>query len=733
MSSLAADREIVDLEWRRVTSIAWPVLSLISIVSALLSDTPFETWQILYAIGLFMTLIASYLLRKYQVIKFSDTPTVLYLLFSPILMGDRPDTSWTSLGLTVFASVIYYSTLKNMYLAISVVITLSILQSIVASMDYASFTDSTDLSLLYSYFSTVWTLGIGISSVFIRKRYFEKAERIEEKIDAEINNSLSEISKLKQVNQKDSFNLKLHGTVLNTLIYMRNALHTGIDFKLAYRNLENEIVSLDGELAHQEPKQAQTSLSSLISNRTLKRVRVTLDGSEEISEDLTVTETIGEIVREYLLNLEKHTDATHLDISITESQSESRIIFQDDAMSQKLLSRSKQLLENPKKSFTLMAILKDSAASIEISKSFWASQRRTVIKVPKLKLEESLSSSIAKARLLGLNEFVLNFFRAGFLVLILSIPGYAIVGVDKFVLLLLLIFALYFFLILTGRRSPVNLLTAIISSSLLIPTSSYISNACVELAVLPWIWNHILILGFFVAIEIRNNVLKWIPITVLAVQSIAYPFTYPDQCQAIFQGSVPGIPLFILLALSVMQIRKRELKLEKFQAAEILRLAQVSSESDLHRKRELSALISETRGFMNSLEEQNQNQSKEGLLNLEIEKIQSYLVCSEYFDSPIIRKIYKIFSNELNSGVPGKVQIMGNLSSLKENQIDSNLLLSLVSQEKSGRPLSLTIISVDQLELIFEGYGNGEVTEEEIDYGAFKIIRLAIDRPQTST
>jgi hypothetical protein len=244
---------------------------------------------------------------------------------------------------------------------------------------------------------------------------------------------------------------------------------------------------------------------------------------------------------------------------------------------------------------------------------------------------------------------------------------------------------------------------------------------------LPWVWNHILILGFFVAVETRNIVLKWIPVTVLAVQSIAYPFTYPDQCKAIFQGSVPGIPLFILLALSVMQIRKREIKFEKFQAAEILRLAQVSSESDLLRKRELSALISETRAFMNSLEKQDQNLSKEVLLNLEIEKIQSYLVCSEYFHSPIIREIYKIYSIELNSGVPGKVQIMGNLSSLKENQIDSYLLLSLVAQEKSGRPLSLAIISVDQLELIFEGYEHGEVTEEEVDYGAFKIIRIVIN------
>lgn len=124
MARLGANREIVELEWRKVTSIAWPVISSLSIISALLSQTPIKRWQVLYTIGLLLTLLTSFILRRYDVLKFSDTPTVLYLLIAPLIIGDKPDTSWTSLGMIVFAAVIYFSTLENTCLAISIVLLL---------------------------------------------------------------------------------------------------------------------------------------------------------------------------------------------------------------------------------------------------------------------------------------------------------------------------------------------------------------------------------------------------------------------------------------------------------------------------------------------------------------------------------------------------------------------------------------------------------------------------------
>ncbi len=723
MAKLGADREIVELEWRKVTSIAWPVLSLLSIVSALASHTPFKPWQIFYIIGLVLTLIFSYLLRKFDVLKFSDTPTVLFLLIAPLVIGDRADTSWTSLGLIVFAAVIYFSALENIRLAISIILLLCIFQSTVASIGYASFTDSADLSLLYSYFSTVWTLVIGVASVFIRKSYFEKADRIEEKIDAEINQSLNELSSLRQVNQKDSFNIKLHGTILNTLIYMRNALNAGLGYEPARENLEKEINSLEIQLEQVEQKEA--TLLSLSMNRTLNRVNVTFNGSTVLSEAPVLNESVGEIIREFLLNLEKHTEASHLDVSIVESLNDTKIIFFDNGADNAKSGFSLEQLEKPKKSISLMNILKECAATIEITRRRQDGYRRTEIKIPKLKIEESLSDSIAKARLLGLNDFVLNFIRAGYLALVISIPGYLVVGTDKVILALLLILGLSFLFVLRGSTSHLPLLLAVISSSLLIPVSSYFSATCVELAVMPWIWNHILTVGFYVAVEVRNIFLKWLPIALLTAQSVIYPFTYPSQCQAIFQGSVPGIPLFIVLALSVMQIRKRELNFEKFQAEEILRLAQLSSDSDLLRRRELSRLVSDSKKFVSSFDALSSASAKQQLLNLEIEKIQTYLVCSEYFHSPIVRNVYELFRSELDSGNPGKVQIMGAFSSLREDQVDSKLLLEIVADEKRNRPISLTIVFVDQLELIFEGYEEVELKEREHDYGAFKLVRQA--------
>lgn len=702
--------EIAVIEWRRVTSIAWLTLSVISGLQALLSESPIKLWQILYVLGLIIAGLISWALSQNESVTLSNTPTIAYLLLTPIFLGNAPENPWMSIGLVAFAAVIYFSTTESLPFALTLIILITTYQTYIAQKNFVSVTDNLDISYFHSYFSILWILIMGISSFFIRRRYLAVAASVQDTVDAEIDTSLSRLKSLKQINEKDSRNLRLHGTVLNTLIHLRNLLQQNMELGAAKQTLIDEVRTLSAESTNLDNRTFTAKLETMISHRARNRIEVSIAPFGGGLDSALVEESCLEIIRELILNTEKHTDATTAALTITKRTGDSiRITLIDNSVSNLSLSEKSFALEQTKDSRTLQNLLKACGATLKPSLSKGKRYRKVEVVIPYIDLELELKSALAKSRITGLNDFSLNYVRASALVALLSLPGYLISGLKPAAFLLTTFTVLGFYLVLRFRQSKTLLLLFQLSSLLIIPSISQNVVACSELGAIPWLFNHILTVGFFASIQFRNRILKWLPIFILTLECFYFPLKYPAQCKNIFLGSLPGIPLIIILALSVLAVRKREIKFDEVESLEIARLARVLSSSDSYRESAYTGLLQDLSNFANLIEREPEATLRPEVISLQIQKIQTFLICAEHFDSELIRNTFELFREKQLKNIAGRLTLLGENFVNLDHQHSIPSVVGRLRDIKADSQASLTIVNVNKLEFHFEG---GEVAEK---------------------
>ena len=704
MARLSERSEIAEIEWRRVTSIAWPTLSVVFGSQALFSESPIQMWQILYITGLILTGLLSWALLKYTNWNFSNTPIVIYLLASPIILGNQPDKPWMSIGLAAFGAVIYYATIERVLLALAVVLFITAFQTYVAHQNLSSITDKLDISYFYSYFSILWIGIMGIASVFIRRRYLEVAGSIQETVDHEMDSSFLRLKALKQVNEKDSRNLRLHGTVLNTLIYIRNLIDQKLTTEEAIGTLATEVRNLASETSAIDTANFMGKVERMIASRALKRIDVSVSPFDGGIDSAPVEESCLEIVRELILNCEKHTEATTAALTFSRrNQNEIRITFIENSLSTLTATEKESFLQRTRDSVTLQKLLTACGATMEISFTKGKRFRKVEVKIPYIDLESELKSTLEKSRITGLNDFSLNYVRASTLVGILSLPGYLLAGLRPLALLLTTLTVLGFYFVLQFPRSRPLLSLLLLSSLLIIPSLSYNINACSELGAIPWLFNHILTVGFFASIYFKNQILKWLPLLILSAECFYFPLSYPAQCQNILLGSLPGIPLIIVLALAVLSVRKREVKFDEEESLELARLARVLTSTDEYREKAYTFLLQDLSRFADSLEKGWGKELTVEEILLQIQKIQTFLICSEHFDSELIRGTFELFREKQMKNIPGRLTLLGENFALVDQGRPIKKIVRGINSIKGDGPANLTIINVNSLEFHFDG------------------------------
>ena len=702
--------EIAGLEWRRVTGIAWPTISAIFAIQALFSENPIRTWQILYIFGLIIVTLISWTLARNSRITFSSTPTVIYLLISPLIIGNLSQSSWMSIGLAAFAAVIYYSTIENLYIAFATIISITAFQTFIASKNLSSISDNLDISYFYSYFSILWIFIMGISSVFIRRRYLKVAESVQDTVDSEINSVLTRLKTLKQINEKDSRNLRLHGTVLNTLIHLRNLIADGKPTFDPSLTLIKEIESLSTEKNYHDSRSLRLKVESLISNRTLNRINISLSIFEGEVNSPLVEESCIEVIRELILNCEKHTPASSATITVSRNIGKSiRINFTDDSISSFDGKNSFDELHGASQSKTLQSLLSACAGTMEVTALRNGELRSIEIEIPYINLKKELKTALAHSRIVGLNDFSLNYVKASTLVTLLSIPGYFLVGLNFITLLLTVFTALMLLLVFRYPSSSILLATLICISLLIIPSISRNIESCSDLNPIPWLFNHILTVGFYGAIYIKNRFFKWVPIVILSAECLYFPLFFPDQCKNIFLGSLPGIPLIAILALAVLGIRRREIKYDENESLELARLSTVFSSADDYREVAYTVLLKDCSEFAALIANRPNSLNDIELITLQIQKIQSYLVCSEHFNSELIRKTYELFREKQSEKILGRLILLGDNFIEFEQTSSVEAIVEQLRAIKGFGTSSLTIINAVTLEFHFEG---GEVAQK---------------------
>ena len=128
MSNTTPRGELAQLEFRRLSTVAWLVIALICSLLALIAQNPIAEWQIFFMSGLAVFLLISYLIQRFGGYESSYLPLMIYLLIAPILLGNAPEKPWISYGvLTVFANL-YIATIYRQNLAICLMIAVTAFQ-----------------------------------------------------------------------------------------------------------------------------------------------------------------------------------------------------------------------------------------------------------------------------------------------------------------------------------------------------------------------------------------------------------------------------------------------------------------------------------------------------------------------------------------------------------------------------------------------------------------------------
>ena len=688
------------VEWKKITFIALPTIAMLSLVEAFLSQGSIEDWLLWITGGVFLFLALGVFLGVRYQFKLNFAPLTIFLLVSPLLVGDRATEPWMSIGLVCMAAVIYFSVITNIYLAVSVSIAITIWQVLIASMNLSSVTDSRDIVYFSAYFSTTWMLAVGIGSIVIRRKYQEVTEKVDEVVAESLNETVNSLKKIQESNVTDSNNLRLHGTVLNTLIYLKNAAALKMSASEIRKILAADLQGVRPMNENYDYTDLRDPILASLEERTLNRIKINLGESKVAIADRITARGVLEILREQILNLEKHSDVTSVDISFNATISTGVHILTKSKAPQIQDSEAALVLTGKfGQSKSLAKILQSYRATHNVTWDWKSQEIVQEVFVPYLDFEEELQTSISDIRFTGLNDFAMNYVRIAIFSALAALVGYIFAGIalEEWLLIAGLTFTLY---IATDRpQSKWLLVFTSAGSASVLPLLFSNVNVCEDVLILPWVWNLLLVNGFLVALRARNILLQTVPLIVLAIQSYLYPRTLPSACQNILDGSLPAIPLIAILAINIIRLRKREFDLDvqrvEMSATEFNNFGDIDqSISEQYRD-----LVTELDSFVTSQDFDLPPENLSKVFELQIQKIRAYLISVEKYDSALIRELYGYIKNRLGHGYLTRLSLLGEFDSRLDSNVDIPGLLKALEDLLGNKSVEIILTTGTSLEV----------------------------------
>ena len=702
MKRLGIDSDLADIEWRQATSIAWPTLAVIAVAQALTSELPTKSWQFIFVGVLSSSLGISYWLNSRFGWNLAFLPVYFTLLLYPIVVGSLPTKPWVSLGLVVLFGCIYISNSNNLFGSLAFVTCSSLFMVYVASKNYRSFSDNRDLSLLHGYFGFIWTFTLGIASIFIRRKYESVATQVEDKIDTELDKSFEALKKKIAGTQTEKTYLRLHGTILNTLIYFRNSPKKEENYENFKEILKKEYSEL---IADSEQSSDSVTLVSkieyLLENRVLSRMNIEVNEINVENVKAYYQDTTIEILREIILNFEKHSLTTFAEINLSQISTRLlRLSVKTDTITQHPESLPEEVTQRIFESRTLNRILVATNSNLKSEIDIESKKQLVVVEIPIEQEALILESTLSKIRLFGLNDFVDNYLRVGALIGLFSLPGYFAVGLHFWSGIGLTLVTILFPLALYFRSNRFLRLFLGTGSTVLLPVIAGFGSTCQAASVLPWIFNLLLMVSYFFLVNEVNAIFKWIPLTIFSIESIVVPLNLPYECHEILYGSIPGIPIIIVLGLTILRVRQRQFQSDRFPSLNFqLDFDRIRIIEDI-KNNYFKKLCDDIQSF---IENEHESSLIERVhLDILINRIQCFLICSPYLPNILIERLYEIIIQHFNKGLTCKLITLGNIDSVNLSTLEVDGVIENIQKALASGCSILTLLITSDFEIIFE-------------------------------
>ena len=706
--------EQAQAEFIGVSSFAVTALVITQILQALFAETQIKTWQLLYISGLILAFLFSLAVRKFLDLGAYLYPVFLYLIISPVFIGDQAGKPWMSIGLVTITANIYFGAFDSWKFGLTSMLAATLLQQWVIQKNPASIADLADMKLLNGYFSITWTLGIGIAAIVIRRNYIKVLETIDGEIREETLRIIGRFQRISKINRSDFRNLKLHSTILNTLIHYRNTGDLKANSQNLARDLDREIMELKN-LQVPADLTLNESLERIIKNRLGQRIDiedVSISGSFKNTQ---IQENFIEIVRELLLNIEKHTAASKAKIEI-EIKDDDKFILKVRENSPERLSEIEilRLIELAQSSKSLQRLIDIFDGELKTNYLPDTSELEHSVIGGYRELEINSDKSILEIRIRGIDNYAMSFAKTTYIFGLIYLPGYFLLNIEASSLVLISLHAVLANLIAFKFQDSKLLLSILtLLSMILFPILSPSVSVCRDTVYFPWLYNIVLANVFIVAFTVKNSYLRWLPLICLSIESVLIPRTFPIGCQGIFVGSLPGIPIIATFAIALILIKKRAVKEDLKLIKRVYEDRNIVKNIDIELEEEYQKILKSLENFrLLTQKDDKSNKELNQEVELEIQRIRTFLFASEQFESRFIRDVYKFIDSKYSQGKLVRLLISGKNFFQYDDEIDWESELAKWEIVFRENPSEINLLSSDNLIVNFR---ISDVSQEKCD------------------
>ncbi len=688
------ERELALITIDRVTLTTLALLVILLNAQAFMSDNPITYWQFVFA---FLTLIS----WLYGTLKVRSTgsqyvflPLFTIFLAAPFVCQPWVTHSWTSYGLIVVATVVYVSALPSTFIAFAFIFLCLVLQALSTQLNLRSLTDNADLSYAGNYFSSTWVLLVGTMLFVIRGKYLKFCNDIDLQL-AELEEQEKVRSRnIRLLNSQDSKNLKMHGTVLNTLLVIKGNLESGAGFDQALSRLKKETSDLEGINTPVPSRFIDQILAEATTNSAqTMAVEVKEFSLPELS--VSIERQVLEICREMLINFGRHTSATSVEISLLDLKNGTcKLIFTENSPDVMAEQWSDSQVLSALKSKTMNRLVRGLNGEWKVERNGVQIVQNIVFTLSPF--DQEPAEEIKKLRGASFDlirgSFPLISIFYGFILLPALIYLHQLTLTNLLFTLSLTIAAIAFKLSAEHRlRLPASLLSACLGL-LVLPVAEWQITSCSELKVMPWIFNGLLAPILLVSVITSNLFLKWIPLFLFTAEATVSIGIFPKACHQILQGSTPGLILIGVSALLIGLARSRARNRDDLTS---LSVRSHGAEFDLVNTQLADArrLLLKSLGKLSSkLDSQGSNRLE--LLErvtLEIQKIRAFLLCSEYFELHSMRILSELIGKRIDRGLPTKLSL-NNSEVFRDFDDELVQFFSIIFEESMFGSLEITLL-----------------------------------------
>jgi len=700
---LTSERELSDEITQKISINGTIFINIYYLIQLNLLSGSFTSYHLLLSAVILVSLLLAVTLVKRTD---KNSPLLLntaVLLLAPLYIDQQIQKPWISYGLLTAIAVITATTFQNRALFLATLLFAPLIQYAVATLDLKGVSDSKDILLLNSYFSSIWLIIAGLGIYLVRITYNRYCDQIDEQL-LELQDNLIEESKRKsELNLRDYQNISLHGTILNTLISYYQIKRSDPGKSLS-SDLSRDLKNIESS---EQAKNNSVPFKKLLEdNIKYEGIQIKLNLDSKLLLPNQIVESALEIVREITLNIKKHTTSKSINIFVTSNLGFLEIRLEEELPLKLANHELDQKLIAANNSKTLIRLTSTTGVEVKLSGNPNRDKLIYTIKLYTSEIPANILSSIAKLRSAALSRNVELLTAVSVAYSYIAIIGFFIIQIPTYILITLMVstIALTIELLKKNKSRWLPVFSQLILLTL-IPYAISTNDSCQNLLYTPWLFNAVIGAVLYGIAVIRNPFLKWLPAIIFIVENLLTKFTFPKECQNLLDGSTPGFVFILVFGFLMARLRKRNIALDDQLAqslnSQVENSKDVSTKIDFERANIIEELRLFTRNLPTAAISDEQLTKKISYL---IHKIRVFLICSEYFSSPLIQEIYRFSLARLEAGSSIRVSIY--TSELSDAYaLDFELLKEL---DLKSRDQQVEIVISNNNRLILEYLVEGE-------------------------